>query len=581
MASLNKSNVPVAQEHKTKLDLSFNHVTSTSFMRIIPVGYRHMIAGEHIKIHPNVAVRPAPIEVPFFGSLVHNLRVFFVPYRLAFPQYDSFIGDTIGVNSANSSLVSSPPVIPNQEFVYLFTDPNYSLSSVVTTGYDFEYNNTFYKLNNVGRRFIQILEMLGYKVIWYVDKDFFYNALSLLSLARIYVDWYANHNYLNTSDILRIKQLLSYNDPVNPLTLTAPDIYQILATVHSSSYLNDDYATAAWDNPVSPISGQFTPLSFNDPSSTGGAYVQTNTNGTPEMVTSVGYPNSIGTTYIHEALKRLTDYQKRHALVGALEIDRLLAEHGFVSPYQRLMRSVYIGSQTITIDTGSVMATAAGSSNNSESNVGDYAGAGFGATNDRNSKEFEFTSSEDGILIMCSSIVPVGDLVQGYDRNNRLLSKEQFFNADFDALGMSAIEKGEIYVADNDTFASAANDYSGVFGFTGQYGEKKRPKSFLTGDMRWPNYFTGGNSWHLFRLFTDSSFSNDISNVVHSLNFTKGNDASQYHRIFQAAATDFDPFYCFYHFDVASFAPCKPLFDTYEFDSNGKEISFDNTSDAN
>lgn len=581
MASLNKSKVPVAQEHKTKLDLSFNHVTSTSFMRVIPVGYRHMIAGERIKIHPNIAVRPAPIEVPFFGSLVHNLRVFFVPYRLAFPQYDSFIGDTIGVNSVNSSLVSSPPVITNSNLVALFTDPQYSLSSVVSTGYDFEYGGNFYKLDNVGRRFIQVLEMLGYKVIWSSDKLFTYNALALLSLSRIYVDWYANHNYLNTADILAIKQLLSYNDPVTPLSLSAQDVYRILSTVQSAFYLSDDYATAAWDNPVSPISGQFTPLSFTDPSSTGGAFVQTNTNGTPEMVSSVNYPNSIGTTYIHEALKRLTDYQKRHALVGALEIDRLLAEHGFVSPYQRLMRSVYIGSQTITIDTGSVMATAAGSSNSSESNVGDYAGAGFGATNDRNSKEFEFSCSEDGILIMCSSIVPVGDLVQGYDRNNRLLSKEQFFNADFDALGMSAIEKGEIYVADNDNFASSASDYAGVFGFTGQYGEKKRPKSFLTGDMRWPNYFVGGSSWHLFRLFQDSSFSSDISNVVHSLNFTKGEDAFQYHRIFQMAATDYDPFYCFYHFDVASFAPCKPLFDTYEFDSNGKDISFDNTSDAN
>lgn len=590
MPNLSKTSVPVAQEHKTKLDLSFDHITSQGFMRLQPVGYRHMIAGERVSVSPKSVVRPVPIEVPFFGSLVQNIRFFFVPYRLAFPQYDSFIGDTIGVNQSETSLVSSPPILSNSILIDLFTNSNGlmdkvndfdpSIPSSIDT-VDIEHNGSGYNLTTNGRRFLTILESLGYRILWTSKTDDFnYNALALLSFCRVFLDWYSNHNYLNTSEILYCKKLLAYNDPSVPLTLSANDVYTILATCVQVNYDNEDYLTAAWDNPVSPISGQFTPLSFTDPSSTGGAYVITNTNGTPEMVSNTDYPNSIGTTYIHEALKKLTDYQKRHALSGALEIDRLLSEHGFASPYQKLMRSTYIGSSQTIVETGSVMATAAGSSNDGTSTVGDYAGAGFGKSNDN--KTFDFTCSEDGILLMLSSIIPVGSLVQGYDRNNRLLNKEQFFNAAFDALGMQAIEKGECYTSDHSTFVQADIDYAGVFGFTGQYGEKKRPKSFLTGDMRWPAHYAGGSSWHLFRLFKDSSFSGDVQNVVHSLNFTKGGDASQYHRIFQQiTAYGYDPFYCFIHFDMVAWSPCKPLFDTYEFDSKGKEIEINNNSTLN
>lgn len=583
MPNLRKVAVPTAQEHKTKLDLSFDHITTQRFMRLQPVGYRHMVAGERLSVTPHSVVRPAPIEVPFFGSVVQHIRLFYVPYRLAFPQYDSFIGDTIGVNQNGSSLVSSPPLIPYLNLFNLFTNPDFGMSTVETivpgNDYDFTYGSNGVTLNYVGRHCLQLFESLGYRVIVGENKNGSYNALALLSMVRVYLDWYANHNYLNTQQVLEAKKLLAYNDPTVPLILSSQDLCDIYYLLRVVQYDNEDYITAAWDNPVSPISGQFTPLSFVDPSSTGGAYVVQNNNGTPEMVTNTTYPQSVGTTYIHEALKKLTDYQKRHSLTGALEIDRLLGEHGFVSPFQKIMRSTYVGSMDVVVETGSVMATSAGENTDGDTSaVGDYSGAGFGKSND--GKTFDFTASEDGFFVICSSIIPQGSLVQGYDRNNRLLTKEQFFNADFDALGLQAIEKGEVYVSDNAGFGNAA-DYANVFGFTGQYGEKKRPKSFVTGDFRLLNHFSGGSSWYLSRLFTDSSFNGSAANLVHSLAFTKGDDAGQYRRIFQYEGQEFDPFYCFFHFDMVAYSPMKPLFDTYEFDSNGKEITFDNNAKAN
>ena len=297
------------------------------------------------------------------------------------------------------------------------------------------------------------------------------------------------------------------------------------------------------------------------------------------MIINPSYPQSIGTTYIHEALKKLTDYQKRHALAGARSIDRVLAQYGVITDSLKQMRSIYVGSQLVEVNSGAVFGTADGSNGTTSSSVGDYAGAAYGD----GSGGWDFVPDEEGIFLVISSIIPSADLVQGYDRNNLHISKSDFFVPEFDSLGVQAISKGEVYVSDTDVFLGTGTDvsrYQGVFGFSGRYAEYKRPKSFVTGDIRLPRFFQGGSSWFLARLFNDSSFG-DISRVVHSLSFTLGSDAHQFNRVFQYTLDDYDPFYCFFTFNVAVHAPCKPLFETYEFDSDSKRVPTENGNKLN
>lgn len=590
MANLNQVSIPVAVVHKTKLDLSCDHVTTMGFCRLQPVMYRHMMKTEHLSINAHSVVRPAPIEVPFYGSLVQNLRGFFVPYRLVFPQWPAFYNDVIGTNYGANSLVGEPPKIHTNSLIELFfTGANAaSLSTQVTANdpYDFcitdltvnPNTRSYYQLTVVGRRWLYVLESLGYKIIPSVvskSDDSWYNALALLAYAKVYIDWYCNSQYLNSADILEVERLLAYNDPTNPLVLTSNSLFVIFRLCQINVYDTDDYYVNAWDNPMSPNSGQFTSFGFLDPTSTGGAYIQTNVNGTPEMLINSNYPLSIGTTYIHDALKKLTDFQKRHALAGARSIDRILAQYGIVTDSVKQMRSIYVGSQQIVVETGSVMATSAGTNTAGvSSQTGDYSGAGFG----QGDKSWDFTADDEGIFIVISTINPSAQMVQGYDRFNVILDKKEFFQPELDALGVAAIQKGEVFVGDGGMAHETMdrNGYQGVFGFSGRYGHLKRPKSFLTGDFRLPNFFNGGDCWHLFRLFNkneflDSASTPNVQEISHSLSFTRTGDASQYNRIFQYTEGDYDPFYCFLHFDIASFVPCKPLFETYEFDSEGSQ----------
>lgn len=639
MANINAVSVPTALEHKTKLDLSFDHVTTMGFMRCQPVLYRRMMRGEHDKIKCDSIVRPAPIEVPFFGSLVQNIRYFAVKLSTIFPNWYSFINDNIASNYSDSSLVQGVPVLPNTALVKLFTEPCYNSANIDylededflfvlglftisaryydtrTIGgveypggwysnsansigldtldndvivvaddlpFDYEIDGERYRLGHIGRRFMTLLECLGYKVIWAPASkltSFNYNALNLLAFIRIYIDWYCNSQYLNTYSILSCEKLFKFNDPTSNLVLTHSDLFTALNLCMRVVYDTDDYFVNAYDNPTSAVSGQFSGFQVFDPTSSGGAYVKTNVNGTPEMNSSTDFPDAIGTTYIHEALKRLTDYQKRHQL-SARSIDRALAQYGAVPINLKNERSIYLGHQVNVIKSGAVMSTANGYNGESSSSVGDYAGAGFGQSSD----SIEYSAEDDCIILGIATIIPQGNMVQGYDRVNRALTRFDFFQPELD-FGVKAIEKGEVYVANNDVFATVdadgVSEYEYKFGFTGQYGELKRPKSFLTGDFANKRIMQGSDSWHLFRMFDDSSFRGSAIGIEHSVNFTRSDDAGQYYRIFQYVGDDYDPFYCFMHFDFAALAPCKPLFDTYDFESDGKKIDISNGNKVN
>ena len=94
----------------------------------------------------------------------------------------------------------------------------------------------------------------------------------------------------------------------------------------------------------------------------------------------------------------------------------------------------------------------------------------------------------------------------------------------------------------------------------------------LTGDYRYNRINTGEEAWHTLRTVNYEK----ASDIVHTSDFVKGLDADQYSRIFYSTdAKAADKFRVIHHFDIASYAPMKPLFDTYEFEDKGSEVQVD------
>lgn len=570
-----ENKIPIAAEARSKLDLPCDHVSSGMFMLLQPMYYRHTLKTERLNLKFTSVVRPNPLVVPTFGRIRQNLRHFFVPYRLVFPNWEEFIGDVVASNFNSSSQVVGVPCFAGQSLLDMFIDPGFNLTSVVsdpTALFDFNYNNTHYKFTRLGRNYYKVLYSLGYEIVP-DSKTFLYNALALLAYAKIYCDWYANSQYLNNFLYLKLQQYFKFNDPTSRLVLTATDIYDILLFVRPAVYNTNPYFEDAWDNPVSPNNGNFTQFAFLDPTSSSGTFVSQNSSGTPEMFQGVDTSVSVGTKYLHDALQKLSTYQRRHALSGARAIDRVLAEYGLQTANLRLQRSIYVGVTSQDVDIKSIYATGNGSTADGQTSVvGDYAGAGIGAGSD----VIDFENDEEGIFITISTIQPSGGYYQGYDRLNRCLTKEQFYQSSFDSLGVQSIEKGEVYVSkDFDNFAASADDYAGHFGFTGRYGERKRSINRVSGDFAVSSVLVGSDAWHLMRGFNDAYFNGSVNNIVHSEDFCRGTDAEQYMRLFTYTEYTVDPFNLFLHVDCVSFAPCHKLVDTFDWDLDSPQVSID------
>lgn len=586
MAGLNNTSIPTALPASSKLDLTCDHVTTMDFGKMQPIFYRHNIKGETLSFAGTGTVRPFPLAAPTYGRMRLNIHNFFVPWRVVYPQWDSQYNDTIAVNSDNASLIDSAPSFGNLTAYNLFTTASYGLAESVagTVAFDFSEGNNYFRFTSLGKDIYKLLCALGYQINFDKGDNVYYSLLPLLAFAKVYIDYFANQSYLDSQDVITVRKMLAYNDPITPLVA---DESQLLALLYMCQFVtyDQDYFVGAWDNPFAPVSGQYSAITFNDIASSGnyaasvsnqstGVSPYGNTVGTPIMnvrsTTQALNPSlALGTQYLHDALKVITDYSKRHQLAGASNIARTLAQYGFGVEAMKFDRSYYISGQSIDVQTGAVFSTANTAAAGDPSTLGDFAGNGYG----NGVSKYQMQLQEAGLAISIASIMPSGGYFQGTDENNMHLKRHDFYTPEFDGLGVQVLRRRELYVSPNSSFGRGASgnvEYDKAFGITGRYGEYKRPRSWVTGDLRLPSRFKGGDSWQLMRQFSDATWSS-IDNMLHSLQFTRAMDYITYHRIFTMTSSDNDPFIVEFHFDVHSNAPCHGLFEGYEFETQGNK----------
>lgn len=594
MASfLDKIKVNTAMDQRTKFDLGCDHITTSNWMQFTPVYNKEMVPKEKIDVNVETFTRMLPLNYPTFGRAnIHN-SAFFVPYRTVFPGWNDFITDAVHINSGNAqaAIVNTVPTFDNATFITAFFNTNSNYATVVSGSNPVDYSVniggqqgvvTDYKLTNLGRQIMKILYSLGY-TFKMDDNDTtdIYSALPLLSVVKIYCDWYYPSAYADRQDYQSLLSLTKLDNNSQARVLTATNLNTIFSMIGFVNY-DSDYFTSAWDNPVGPNSGNYSVFTIsdssrvnvvnsstgttgisgqvtNDPSSTTGS---NDSNGTPSFGRKGVAGYATVTQYMIDSLKKLTDYMKRHQLVGAKAIDRYLARFGVQLSDDKMDRSLNLGRQMIQIQIGDVMST----SDTQGAALGDYAGKGLGY----GQGHFDFESDEYGQFVIISSIVPAVGYYQGVDRNVLHTTKLDFWTPEFDNLGTQPILADELYISTNvQSGFSSANGT--IFGWTPRYAEYKVARDRVTGDFRYDSMNTGDDAWYLMRKFDDTSFQG-IQSVVHSPDFVQGTDWSQYNRIFNTGNSNSDAFKMIYHFEIGDYAPMHSLFDTYEFEDKGNSV---------
>lgn len=579
-----KTSIAIAANKRSNFPLVSSHVTTDNFMKISVAKCMELVPKQQIDVMHECFSRLEPLPVPTFGKAKVRHKVFWVPYRTIFPAWDNLYNDTPHVyNNGASSIPEVVPFIREYVINDFLKDP--TISTVVTDTTTVRPDFGSRRFTALGRFAYKILKQLGYSPRYsevedgYVGLNSITTLMPLLGLIKLYVDWFYPSQYTNDEDSLYLQSFLIRNDEVDygEEFMTSGDLVRVFRLLYELSY-DADYFTNAWDNPAGPNQGLFSSVNITDSTLfDNNSYITNDIDSTGTPVASV--PVFAGGTisqFALNALRSLTDYMKRHQIVGARALDRYLSRWGVKLSSEKLKRSELITTYDQIIQFGDVTST----SDTDGAHLGAYAGKGmtFGEG------KFNFdTNGEFGMLYIITTIVPDIDYYQGINRHVLHLSRLDFFTPEFDNLGTQPISQAEVYSPLyhlNQGDLPEAINWNGyqdkIFGFTPRYAEYKTDTSMISGDYALNSRNVGKDSWTLFRDVSNL-FDERVVEIVHNPTFVSAVDRYQYDRIFYNTDNRYDKFNIIHNFKIQNSFPGSALFDTYEFKDEDKssKVSMD------
>ena len=637
---LDKVNVPTAVTNKTKMDLSSQRISTSDFMQLNVSKILEVVPGESVNINTETFARLNPLVVPTLGRASIKTSKFFVPFRIINKSFTDMLADTIHMQAdgdyEDNYIPSGVPTISNANLVSIFTgatgttvDSPGALIYPINGGSSYDvgvvtgYTGSSalvdaYNFTEVGRQIYKLLLDCGYQIVFDLSYDDNYSFMPLLALMRIYADWYFPTQYVNVSIYQKMCALFNYDSYNGGLVLDMSALRGILKLMCYVQY-DSSVFVSAWDQPNSPAVGTYTSnykltnidtissvYGVTSAPTSNGLYSEqgyvSNNSGNSNVNNRVGganapfiIPSVLGTSngspymlntpiseYLLHGLHALTDFLKRHELVGSRAYERLLSRYGVSTPAEKINRSVFLGSDTQAIQIGDVMATA----DTDGAELGKMAGKGisYGQSN------LNFETDEFGYVIILTSIVPITGYYQGCDPMVLRTKRFDFYVPEMDALGVEPVMSKTLYVPSFVTSSGYTNLPTQIFGFLPRYySYKAASHDTLSGNFRcaslngtnplYPDVYNGASSWHLMRTF-DSIDYPDASSIVHTPDFMLGqNDYDQWKRVFYANPTDKatapDNFTIIQNFDIVAYAPMKSLYDSYEFEDEGKKVTSD------
>lgn len=607
MSSFTNASIKTATEQFHGADLSTDSLVTLDFFRMVPLHVQPVMPKAKYSVKYGTEIRVAPLVKPMFGNMQVTYRSYFVPYRVIFENWNSFITDSV----ENNIKVTRVPHFNVAVFISDFRDDATICTNEIaavdaagefTVRYDFVYPDYSLSpgsqlrgcvLTEKGRRIYQILLGLGYNFPFgmAIQSDGSTENLGNLSLlplmayAKVICDFYCMPAYSDKINTIQAA-INTLSTQWNTDQSWTGSNFSLLCNLIVDLHYSDDLFVSAWDRPVAPnMDTQVSNYSIPDISNnvtnsqyknqvvsnySGNAATDPN-NGTP-YIKSAGSQLQVSnlTQYALLSLQKLTSFLRRNQLAGYRTLDRFLLRYGVKLESEKLKRSVFVNMQKVPINISTVMSNTDTYQQGGQS-LGDYAGVAFG----KGGSGYSWQSDEFGILIDCAYIMPYVKYFEGVQPHTMQLSRLQFFQPEFDGLGAEAIPAKQLYFSSVNRYSQSQvvpfNEFprqEETFGFAPRYyGEKTRPWAVVSGDFRCNSRNVGYEQWHLFR-FVPTTVLSGVS-WKHDQYFTQGSvDAKQYHRCFQIVDGMNDPFTVGVHYEVDASLPARRLFDDLILDSD-------------
>lgn len=532
--------IKVSSDNRNSFDLSHHQVTTSDFGFLIPVCYRDMVPNDDFVVTPEIFCRLSPMALPTYGSVKCRVHHFFVPYRILYKKWDSFITQDVTNHTV-------PPFFTAASLrLALASDPAFSGQSGLTLP-----RGVYSRLmSNLGLNPALIQNTEGF-----ASTDRF-SGFPFMAYYRIWLDYFCDSSLNNYSELLS-----AFND--------AADYGGSLANF--SNFLltrnvcyKKDYFTTAKLNPqdgnpsivgVDIASPELNPgihFTTNEAilRSTGSVVGQDNGG-----VIASGSTSKIGqfTVEALRAANSLQRYLERNNFVGTKVINRILAHFGITPSAERLDMAEFLGGSSFPIRIGDVTSTS--SSDGTTEGVGFKAGQGVGAGS---LSPVRYHAKEHGIFMSVMSLLPDTGYYQGVSRfwqKGVYGDALDYFHPEFENLGYQEILNKEVYVPSNDDqYQNYERD--GVFGYTPRYSEYKFQNDILAGDfVASRGQSTVGADYDSYHLFRKLRYDDDNPLALNNNFVELDNHNNDYDRIFQFTSNDFDHFIFNINFDVKATRP--------------------------
>lgn len=470
--------------HEVKLSMNMGD--------LVPVLCKEVVPGDRFSLKTLSLIRFAPLVSPVMHSINAYCHSFFVPSRLLWNDWETFI--TGGPDGKSNPVFPKIPTIdPNVDYFKSGTladylgvpdlsgkvpsagdSPEAYINSLPFRAYQLIYNEYYRDENLIPELNIPRTSGVEAESDWPTlltlrkrawEKDYFTSALPWAQKGdpvsvpigdRIPV--YSDPNAISPYNAPK----WGYSGATAPVTSSSA--YAIGGTGPGTSDANDVVVggPAGFDVAASRE------IRYYDPNGSMFADLQEATTITI---------NDLRTSY------RLQRWLERNARGGSRYIEQILSHFGVKSSDARLQRPEFLGGARNPVHFSEVLQTSQ-SEQTPQANMAGHGVAG-GVT-----REFDRFFEEHGYVITILSVLPRTAYQQGLPRVFRKFDKYDYFWPEFAHLGEQPIYNSEIY------FDPMLGSNDETFGYTPRYAEYKYEPSSVHGDFR-------GNLsyWHAGRIF--------------------------------------------------------------------------------
>lgn len=449
---------------RNKFNLSHERKMSLTMGKLTPIFLQEIVPGDKFRVHSEIFLRLSPLYAPIMHRVDVKTEFFFVPTRLIWDEFQSFI--TGGEDGLAAPVA---PYVPYNEAL-----------------------RTYFSIGTLAD-FFGLPTPLESETVTHTQNI---SALPFRAYQLIYNEYYRDQNLT----------------PAIVLTKTSGDQTaqaDRILTMRNRAWEKDYFTSALpWaqrggsvDIPFGDASVTYRNQTIIRDSATD-APITLATTGVPFQTDSVGgldvktqdaYVDNIesiqaaGTINDLRRSMRLQEWLEKNARGGARYIEQIWSHFKVKSSDARLQRPEFLGGARQPIQISEVLSTFQPVDTEVSLPQGNMSGHGisYGKLNG-----FKKSFEEHGYVIGLMSVLPRTAYQQGIARMWQRTTKFDYYWPEFANIGEQEIRTTELY---HNTFVANVNP---VFGYQSRYSEYKYQPSTVHGDFR-----ESLNFWHMGRIF--------------------------------------------------------------------------------